>query len=87
MLNIFSNWFYYLKGIMLSNHSPPSSTPLEPCRVIPYLNVPGLRGLSLQPSSVSLSGYDRLATSFAQPTPAFSAFDPAFLSAAHQVGV
>ncbi|KAK4871837.1 hypothetical protein RN001_015961 [Aquatica leii] len=73
------------KGIMLSNHSPPSSTPLEPCRVIPYVNVPALRGLSLQPGSMPLSGYDRLApASFPQPTPTFSAFDSAFLSAAHQ---
>ncbi|KAB0800155.1 hypothetical protein PPYR_08035 [Photinus pyralis] len=72
------------KGIMLSNHSPPSSTPLEPCRVIPYVNVPALRGLPIQPGSMPLSGYDRLApTSFPQPAP-FSAFDSAFLSAAHQ---
>lgn len=71
---------------MLSNHSPPASTPLEPCRVIPYVNVPALRGLSLQPGSMPLSGYDRLApSSFPQHTPAFSAFDPAFISAAHQV--
>ncbi|XP_068083485.1 short stature homeobox protein 2-like [Anabrus simplex] len=56
-------------GMMLTSHSPPVATPLEPCRVAPYVNVPSLR---------LPSAYDRL------PFPAFSAFDPALLSAAHQ---
>lgn len=75
-----------LTGMMLNSHSPPVSTPLEPCRVVPYMNVPALRSLSLPPGAVALSGYDRLTSpSFPQPGTAFSAFDPAFLSAAHQV--
>ena len=57
-------------GMMLSSHSPPIATPLEPCRVAPYVNVPSLR---------LPTAYDRL------PFPAFSAFDPALLTAAHQV--
>lgn len=66
---------------MLNRHSPPVSTPLEPCRVVPYMNVPALRNLSIPPST-----YDRLSsTPFSQPGTAFSAFDSAFLSAAHQV--
>jgi hypothetical protein len=57
-------------GMMLTSHSPPIATPLEPCRVAPYVNVPSLR---------LPTAYDRL------PFPAFSAFDPALLTAAHQV--
>lgn len=69
---------------MLNNHSPPTSTPLEPCRVVPYMSVPALRGLSLPPGA--LSAYDRLTLGpFSQPGTAFSAFDSAFISAAHQV--
>lgn len=72
-------------GMMLNNHSPPASTPLEPCRVVPYMNVPALRGLSLPTGAVTLSTYDRLTLgTFPQPG-AFSAFDSAFISAAHQV--
>ncbi|PSN43078.1 Short stature homeobox protein 2 [Blattella germanica] len=56
-------------GMMLTSHSPPIATPLEPCRVAPYVNVPSLR---------LPTAYDRL------PFPAFSAFDPALLTAAHQ---
>ncbi|XP_050518939.1 short stature homeobox protein-like [Diabrotica virgifera virgifera] len=73
------------KGVMLNNHSPPSSTPLEPCRVIPYMNVPALRGISLTSSSVALTNYDRLTTTpFSQQGTAFSAINSAFISAAHQ---
>ncbi|KAJ8951959.1 hypothetical protein NQ318_013629 [Aromia moschata] len=73
------------KGVMLNSHSPPSSTPLEPCRVVPYMNVPALRGLSLNPSSVALSSYERLSTApFSQQGTAFSAINSAFISAAHQ---
>ncbi|CAG9759445.1 unnamed protein product [Ceutorhynchus assimilis] len=73
------------KGIMMSNSNPPSSTPLEPCRVIPYMNVPALRGLSLGSGSVGLSNYERLSsTSFSQHGTAFSAINSAFISAAHQ---
>lgn len=73
-------------GMMMNNHSPSSSTPLEPCRVVPYMNVPALRGLTLTPGSVALSNYDRLSSAtFSQPGTAFSAFDPAFITAAHQV--
>jgi short stature homeobox protein len=70
----------------MNNHSPSASTPLEPCRVVPYMNVPALRGLTLTPGSVALSNYDRLSSAtFSQPGTAFSAFDPAFITAAHQV--
>jgi hypothetical protein len=57
-------------GMMLTSHSPPIATPLEPCRVAPYVNVPSLR---------LPTAYDRLTF------PPFSAFDPALLTAAHQV--
>ncbi|XP_063929491.1 short stature homeobox protein-like [Zophobas morio] len=73
------------KGMMMNSHSPSTSTPLEPCRVVPYMNVPALRGLTLTPGSVALSNYDRLSSAtFSQPGTAFSAFDPAFITAAHQ---
>ncbi|CAH0561896.1 unnamed protein product [Brassicogethes aeneus] len=73
------------KGIMMNNHSPPASTPLEPCRVVPYMNVPALRGLTLTPSSVALSNYERISSaSFTQQGTAFSAINSAFISAAHQ---
>lgn len=49
------------------------------------MNVPALRGLSLPTGAVTLSTYDRLTLgTFPQPG-AFSAFDSAFISAAHQV--
>ncbi|KAH1030066.1 short stature homeobox protein 2 [Dendroctonus ponderosae] len=67
------------KGIMINNPSPPSSTPLEPCRVIPYMNVPALRGISIG------SNYERLtSSSFSQQGTAFSAINSAFITAAHQ---
>lgn len=73
-------------GVMLNSHSPPSSTPLEPCRVVPYMNVPALRGISLTSGSVALSNFERLSTApFSQQGTAFSAISPAFISAAHQV--
>lgn len=72
--------------MMLNNHSPPAGTPLEPCRVVPCMSVPALRGLSLPPGA--LSAYDRLALGpFSQPGTAFSAFDSAFFSAAQQVTI
>ena len=72
--------------MLLNNHSPPVSTPLEPCRIVPYMNVPALRGISLPPGAVALSAYDRLTLGhFPQPGTAFSTFDSAFISAAHQV--
>jgi len=68
----------FAAGIMLS-HSPPVSTPIEPCRVAPYVSVPSLR--------LSPAAYDRLpfAAVAAAAAAAFPAFDPAILSAAHQV--
>lgn len=79
---------------MINNHSPPSSTPLEPCRVVPYMNVPALRGLTLTPGSVAFSNYERLSaaaaaatTPFSQQGTAFSAINSAFISAAHQVSL
>ncbi|BES89917.1 Short stature homeobox [Nesidiocoris tenuis] len=58
------------KGLMLStqvHQSPPVSTPLEPCRVAPYINLPRLPNIPFPP-----------------PSNAFTAFDPALLSAAQQ---
>ncbi|XP_057657817.1 short stature homeobox protein-like [Diorhabda carinulata] len=73
------------KGVILNSHSPPSSTPLEPCRVVPYMNVPALRGISLTSNSVALTNYDRLSTTpFSQQGTAFSAINSAFISAAQQ---
>ena len=62
----------------MSNHSPPISTTLEPCRVAPYVNVPSMRSNNNNTSVTSSAGPP---TTF----PAFSAFDPALISAAHQV--
>lgn len=47
------------------------STPLEPCRVAPYVNVPRLPQLQFNSSAAAAA--------------AFSAFDPAILTAAQQV--
>ena len=59
------------------NNSPPITTPLEPCRVAPYVNMPSIRG-----SSTAVT--NNIPNNF--PTPVtFSAFDPALISAAHQV--
>ncbi|CAH0394894.1 unnamed protein product [Bemisia tabaci] len=58
-------------GMMLSSQihsSTPVATPLEPCRVAPYVNVPRLPSLPLAASAAA----------------AFSAFDPAIVNAAHQ---
>lgn len=30
---------------MLNRHSPPISTPLEPCRIAPYVNVASIRSV------------------------------------------
>ncbi|XP_068140056.1 short stature homeobox protein 2 [Drosophila tropicalis] len=35
------------KGILLDNRSPPVGTPLEQCRVAPYINVSGMRTTSV----------------------------------------
>lgn len=87
------NIILILAGMMLSSASPPTSTPLEPCRVGPYMNMPALRSLHLP------TAYDRLnpattavATtayppSTGPPDSVFPNFDPALLSAAHQVPI
>ncbi|XP_055849334.1 aristaless-related homeobox protein-like [Episyrphus balteatus] len=75
------------KGILLSSHSPPVSTPLEPCRVAPYVNLPALRSTtsSSSQSASSSSSQHFASTSAAATAAAFSAFDPALISAAaHQ---
>ncbi|XP_035909132.1 uncharacterized protein LOC118510875 [Anopheles stephensi] len=81
------------KGIILSSHSPPVTTPLEPCRVAPYVNVPSLRagngvppgggtgGTGMPPSTTAASA---AAVNHPFPVAAFSAFDSAFISAAAQ---
>ncbi|XP_066248750.1 short stature homeobox protein [Euwallacea similis] len=73
------------KGMMLNNRNSSPNTPLEPCRVIPYMNVPALRGMSLGPASLGLANYERLSsTSFSQQSTAFSTINSAFITAAQQ---
>lgn len=77
--------------------SPPVSTPLEPCLVAPYVNLPvstnasGLRNIAPAPvpsqvnrSSVA-SGYDRIFSPNVPASVGFTAFD-SILTAAQQVG-
>lgn len=66
---------------MLSSNSPPVSTQLEPCRVAPYVNLPSMRASSITPATTTPHQY----SSGAAVAAAFSAFDPALLSVAHQV--
>ncbi|XP_055685261.1 retinal homeobox protein Rx3-like [Lutzomyia longipalpis] len=66
------------KGILLASQSPPVSTPLEPCRVAPYVNLPALRCSSGAPASQASN------TVHFTTSAAFSAFDPALMTAAHQ---
>lgn len=67
----------------MSRRSPPVSTPLEPCRVAPYVNLPSLRA-SNSVTSNSQRQFNGGAAAAAAAA-AFSAFDPALLTAAHQV--
>jgi hypothetical protein len=71
--------FIHFSGIMMSSHSPPASTPLEPCRIAPYVNIPALR-----------SNVSSMASSVVNSQPHYTSnpaafFDPAILTAAHQV--
>jgi short stature homeobox protein len=64
----------------MSSHSPPiTSTPLEACRIAPYVNIPSLRtnGSSLANSSSNSQSH--------YPSSPAGYFDPAILTAAHQV--
>ncbi|XP_055548596.1 short stature homeobox protein-like [Wyeomyia smithii] len=72
------------KGIILSSHSPPVTTPLEPCRIAPYVNVPSLRGNvgSAAAGVTPPTGVNTGSTHPGFPGAAFSAFDTAFISAA-----
>lgn len=73
--------FYLFAGILISSNSPPVSTPLEPCRVAPYVNLPSIRTSSITPATTTAPhSYSAVAAAAA-----FSAFDPALLSVAHQV--
>lgn len=74
-------FFCLLTGILLSSNSPPVSTQLEPCRVAPYVNMPSMRASSITPVTTASHQY----SSGAAVAAAFSAFDPALLSVAHQV--
>lgn len=75
--------FYLHLGILLSSHSPSVSTQIEPCRVAPYVNLPSMRGTtSINSTSTTSHQYS---SSSAVAAAAFSAFDPALLTAAHQV--
>lgn len=66
----------------MASQSPPLSTPLEPCRVAPYVNMPSMRPTNLPTTSASHQFSSGAAAAAAA---AFSAFDPALLTAAHQV--
>ncbi|XP_058818137.1 segmentation protein fushi tarazu-like [Topomyia yanbarensis] len=77
------------KGIILSSHSPPVTTPLEPCRIAPYVNVPSLRGSAVNVGVAAgvtpPTGVSAATSHPGFPAAAFSAFDTAFISAAaHQ---
>lgn len=109
-------------GILLSSRSPPVATPLEPCRVAPYVSLATIRSTSasIMPTPTSLSSVQQQQQQQQQsgkssvglvgsraPSPsavasaaaehfsgnvaaaaAFSAFDPALISAAaHQVNI
>lgn len=79
-------YILYFIGILLSSHSPPVSTPLEPCRVAPYVSLPAMRASNM--SSVSSASHQystSAAAAAAAAAAAFSGFDPALISAAHQV--
>lgn len=73
---------FFLSGILITSHnSPPITTTLEPCRVAPYVNVPAnIRATTSVTTSTASSG------NFPNPV-TFSAFDPALISAAHQVNL
>lgn len=75
---------FVFSGILLSSHSPPVSTPLEPCRVAPYVSLPAMRATNLSSASSASHQYSSSAAAAAAAA-AFSVFDPALLSAAHQV--
>ncbi|KAG5676736.1 hypothetical protein PVAND_006545 [Polypedilum vanderplanki] len=75
------------KGILITNHSNSSSmtSPIESCRVAPYVNVPtNLRQVSVSSASViTTSSVSSTVTTFPSVA-SFSAFDPTLLTAAHQ---
>ncbi|KAL5281795.1 SHOX2 family protein [Megaselia abdita] len=68
------------KGILLTSHSPPVSTPLEPCRIAPYVTLPSLRNSSINNATIK-----QTVSSNSVNGASYSAFDPAIISAAHQV--
>lgn len=65
-----------------------SSSSLEQCRIVPFMNVSAaLRGLALPVDSVSLTNCESVSSklfSYTDST-AFTSFDSSFLSAAHHV--
>ncbi|XP_046865516.1 short stature homeobox protein isoform X2 [Drosophila willistoni] len=73
--------------MLLGNRSPPAMTPLEPCRVAPYINVSGMRTTSLpnlDATSTTTLPIQHFSNTVAAAA-AFSAFDPAIISVAvHQ---
>lgn len=74
-------------GILITNHAntgTPISSALESCRVAPYVNVPS--SLRSQQTTTSVITTSASVTPSTFPSAAsFSAFDPALLTAAHQV--
>ncbi|XP_045482118.1 short stature homeobox protein 2-like [Harmonia axyridis] len=75
------------KGMIMNSQCETStSSTLEQCRIVPFMNVSAaLRGLALPVDSVSLTNCESVSTklfSYADTT-AFTSFDSSFLSAAH----
>ncbi|KAK9890444.1 hypothetical protein WA026_010530 [Henosepilachna vigintioctopunctata] len=73
------------KGMMLSSQCESTSSSLEQCRVVPFMNVSAaLRGLALPVDSVSLTNCETVSSKlFSYTDTAFTSLDSAFLSAAH----
>ncbi|KAM7351065.1 short stature homeobox protein 2 [Cochliomyia hominivorax] len=91
------------KGIMLSQQNPPVSTPLEPCRIAPYVNLATVRTIGNTGDQICLNNIhhgkkniknknDKITSclSFLRQIPenqAISAFDSTFISATAQYAI
>lgn len=81
MLNVFFSLYQllkFLKGILISNHGSGGG---EPCRVAPYVVPANIR----TPTTTTSSSLASTTSSSTTNTSSFSAFDPALITAAHQV--
>ncbi|XP_044765353.1 short stature homeobox protein 2-like [Coccinella septempunctata] len=74
------------KGMIMNQCESSTSSSLEQCRIVPFMNVSAaLRGLALPVDSVSLTNCDSVSSKLFSYTDAtaFTSFDSSFLSAAH----